>query len=50
MGCNMLEQDRGVVAHQLSDEWICAAIDGSWGNDDEVCDDDDLHDVFTFGA
>lgn len=32
------------------DDWVCAAIDGTWGNDDEACDNDDLHAVFLFGA
>ena len=50
MGCNMLEQSKGANVCQFRDDWVCAAIDGTWGNDDEACDNDDLHAVFLFGT
>ncbi len=46
----MLEQDKGMLDAQMSDSWTWAAIEGSWANEDENMDDDDIHDLWLFGA
>ncbi len=46
----MLEQSKGANVCQFRDEWCLAAVDGTWENDDDACNNDDLHDVFLFGA
>lgn len=44
------EGEKRESIEQFKDAWIATAVEGSWENVDSSLDDDDVHELYLFGA